>query len=348
MSSGNDNQRHPIGLGRRVFSLPTLISLSVALAFMFFLATRFDLDWGKTWDNVLHLNPWQYLTALALYYLSSVFRGLRWRLLAANAGIHDSPGATLPSALSLSQLIVIGWFVNSVAPLRLGDAYRAYAFSEVSGAGFSWSLGTILTERALDMLTVLMLIAVGIGWYSLTRDSSGTGRILLAALVMGVALGGVLAVMKGYGARLARLLPARLEAAYSRFQEGALGSLKRLPALFSLGLVGWLLEVARLFFVVQAMGLTISPALVLVAALGHAILSTVPTPGGVGAVEPGVTGLLVLEGMASHDALSVALVDRSITYLSIIVLGGLAFLAWRATHRRQPAGARGWGLGTGG
>ena len=47
-----------------------------------------------------------------------------------------------------------------------------------------------------------------------------------------------------------------------------------------------------------------------------------------------MTGLLVL-GMARHDAVSVALVDRSITYLSIIMIGGLVFLAWNLTRSRE-------------
>ena len=84
----------------------------------------------------------------------------------------------------------------------------------------------------------------------------------------------------------------------------------------------------------QALGFDIPLSLVLVAALGHAILSTVPTPGGIGAVEPGVTGLLIL-GMTRHDAASVALLDRSITYLSVIVIGGIIFLIWNINRSRR-------------
>ena len=139
--------------------------------------------------------------------------------------------------------------------------------------------------------------------------------------------------MKGYGARFARLLPARLADSFTRFRQGTLGSLKQLRLVFLLGLAAWLLEVGRLYFVVQALDLSISLPLVLIVALGHAILSTVPTPGGVGAVEPGTTTLLLL-GLAKAEAASVALLDRSITYLSVLVFGGLAFAAWNLRRRR--------------
>ena len=67
--------------------------------------------------------------------------------------------------------------------------------------------------------------------------------------------------------------------------------------------------------------------MILVVALGHAILSTVPTPGGIGAVETGVTGLLALS-LPKNDAASIAILDRSVTLLSVIVFGGLVFLVF--------------------
>ena len=334
MPRDNDLDSPSVSLRQRVFSPYTLLSLAIAIAFLFFLAVRFDLDWEQTWNNIKALDPLLYVLALLLYYLSFAFRGLRWRILSRSAGIEEIPDARTPSAWRYSQLIIIGWFVNSVAWLRLGDAYRAYALSDEARTGFSWSLGTIFGERVMDMIAVFVLIVVGALAFSLTADFSGTVYVVGAAFVMALALIGVLVVMRGYGPRLARLLPDRLERAYRRFHVGALGSFGELRLPFLLSFIGWILEVGRLYFVVQALDFDVSLSLILIAALGHALLSTVPTPGGVGAVEPGVTGLLVLE-MARHDAVSVALVDRSITYLSIIVIGGLVFLAWNLTRSRR-------------
>ena len=330
----SQNGNEGVSLRRRILSWPAALLFAVVIAFIYFLATRFDLDRDLIWENVRAMNPWLYVLALALYYLSFVFRGLRWRILAHNASVDDSPHIRLPSVPRYSQLIIIGWFVNSVTWLRMGDAYRAYAFSKESGGDFSWSLGTVLAERVMDMATVLALILVAAISYSATSSSGGSGYIVAAAFAMATGLVVVLALMKRYGARVARFLPVRFEEAYHRFQEGALGSFRQIPVPFLLGLIGWLLEAARLYFVVQALDLTISLPLVLVVALGHAILSTVPTPGGVGAVEPGVTGLLVL-GLERNDAVSVALVDRSITYLSVILFGFVAFLMWQITQSRS-------------
>ena len=319
---------------RRVFSLPSLIALAVAVVFIIFLATSFDLDWAKTWDNVRSMDFRLYAVALALYYLSFLFRGIRWRVLARNAGLVDSTDASLPGIPKFSQLILVGWFVNSVAGFHLGDAYRAYALSEESSSRFPFTLGTVFAERAVDMVTVLVLLTIGVGAYSLTQDLEGLRYIVVAAVVLSAALALLLAVMRGYGTRLARFLPGRVEEAYHRFHKGTTGSLQQIPVVFALGFISWMLEVGRLYFVVEALDQDVGLPLVLITALGHAILSTVGTPGGVGAVEPGVTGLLLLE-LGRDDAVSVTIVDRTVTYLSVLLLGGLAFLALQTSRSRR-------------
>ena len=111
---------------------------------------------------------------------------------------------------------------------------------------------------------------------------------------------------------------------YQRFHQGVMGSFKNFPIILLLGLAAWILEIARLYFVIAALDLEIALALVPMVALSHAILSTVPTPGGIGAVEPGMAGLLLL-ALEPHQAVSITLSDRFITYLSVILIGGIVF-----------------------
>ena len=334
MKNSSGEPAGPVSLKRRFLSVPTLLSFIIAAGVLVFLATRLELDWSATWNTVRSMNLWLYTLAFAVYYLSFVFRGARWRLLARNAGVQASPGARLPSTLQCSKLMIIGWFVNTITWLRLGDAYRAYAFSEDTGGGFSWSLGTILAERVLDMAVVFAVLLVSAIFLTTARDTSASTYIVGAASAMAFALVALLLLMKRFGATLARFLPGRLEAAYYRFQEGTLGSFKEVHVLVALSLLGWALEIGRLYFVIRALGLDVELALVPVAALGHAILSTVPTPGGMGAVEPGVTGLLLLS-MERSDAVSTVLVDRSITYVSVLVIGGLIFFLRQLVKARN-------------
>ena len=65
------------------------------------------------------------------------------------------------------------------------------------------------------------------------------------------------------------------------------------------------------------------------AALTIAVLSTIPTPGGFGFVEGGLTGVLIFLGLGDTQALTLTIVDRSISWISIIVIGGTMFVSWQ-------------------
>ncbi|MDE2768951.1 MAG: flippase-like domain-containing protein, partial [Chloroflexota bacterium] len=58
-----------------------------------------------------------------------------------------------------------------------------------------------------------------------------------------------------------------------------------------------------------------------------------PTPGGLGAVEGGLLGLMRLIGVGGGVAGAVAIVDRVITYWSVILTGGLLFVFTRLKRR---------------
>ena len=73
----------PVPIKRRIFSLPTLVSLGLAAAFLLFLATRLDVDLGDAWLRVKASNPWYLALAVLVHYTTFLFRGVRWRLLLA-------------------------------------------------------------------------------------------------------------------------------------------------------------------------------------------------------------------------------------------------------------------------
>ena len=94
-------------------------------------------------------------------------------------------------------------------------------------------------------------------------------------------------------------------------------------------------EVGRLYLVVQALDLDISFPLVIFLTVANSLLTLVPTPGGFGAVESGVAGLVVrFSTLTGSVAAALVLVDRAITYLSIIVVGAALFIGRQAFHRR--------------
>ena len=327
---------------RRLFSLPALVSLALAGGFLAFLITRFDVDLGDTWAQIKGGNLWLLTAALAVHYTTFIFRGARWRLLLENT---QEPGTPLPGALYCGQLVFLGWFVNAVTWFRVGDAYRAYLYRDEQDASFSRTIGTILAERMLDGVLMVLLLLVALPF--LVRSGGGAAWTVLGVAVVAVALlAGLVAVMTWAKEWALRKLPGWLAERYSRFHQGTLSSFQRIVPVTVLGLLAWMAEVARLYLVVLALDLGLGFPLVIVLAMANSLLSLVPTPGGFGAVEPGVAGLAVrLSRLSSSVTLALVVVDRAITYLSIIIVGALVFLGRQAVRRprpvRQAAGAGG-------
>ena len=99
-----------------------------------------------------------------------------------------------------------------------------------------------------------------------------------------------------------------------------------MPMQITLGVMGWLMEVLRFYFVAQAMGLEMAMSIAMFAALANAIMTTIPVPGGLGFVETALVTVLLLVGLSHTDAFTLTLLDRAISWLSIVGFGGLVFL----------------------
>ena len=330
-----DKQQEPPPLKRRFLSLPTIVSFAIAGAFLLFLVTRLDIDLSATWESFRASDPLLFLLALAVHYTTFLFRGMRWCILLRNAR-QDGEGEMGP--LHCSSLVLLGWFTNSVTWFRLGDAYRAHSYAAYTRGSFSRTMGTVLAERFLD--TAIVFLALGSSTLALAINGTGPSWVFMAlAAVMLVGLVSILLLMGVFRDRMARFLPGPLEQAYHRFHEGTVRSFRSgMIPVSLLGLMGWIAEVARLFLVSEALGFSLNLPLLVFVTLAGAMLTLVPfTPGGLGAVEWGLTGLLTLSAKVTTEtaAFSIVGLDRSISWLSVIVFGAAVFIVREILVRRR-------------
>ena len=322
----------------RMLSLPTLFAIVIGAVLLGFAMWRiFDFDWDEVWSNIKGVHLGKYLLAVALYYLSFWFRGLRWKLIARTASIGGDNGKHVPRTITLSGIILMGWFANSVAFLRLGDAYRGWALAKESKSDFPSSLGTVLAERVQDMAAVLILVLGAATLITLEGHSKVPGWVVFVAFALVAALIIGLLIMRVAGERLSHRLPGRFEAAFVNFQRGTLSSFsgREIPPQLVLGIIGWILEIARFYFVADAMNIDVSFGIVMFAALANAMLTTIPTPGGFGFVEGGLTGLLILFGLSDNESISLVAVDRTISWLSVVLFGGILFIVWHVIKAKK-------------
>ncbi len=323
-------------LRRRILHPATLLSFGVAVLLLFALARGTDINVLAMVEAIRGSNPVLLALAFVIYYLNFPIRGLRWRMLAQNAerATHKPEDPPLPSTRAFGESVFLGWFVNAVSWLRMGDPYRAYLITrQREGASYPAMLGTLVSERVVDLISfaVLLLISGALLW-------AGEERLTVAAPALAVALAGggvlLLAAMAVAGERATRRLPPSIRERYQRLREGAFASLNgRLPAIAGLSAAAWATEGARLLLVTSALGLTAPLPAIAFVALAHNLITAIPaTPGGLGLAEAGMVGLLIL-WLPAGDAATLTTLDRSITWLSVVLIGAITF-AWREGVRR--------------
>ncbi len=326
-----------LSIRKRLLSWRTIVPLVVVVGVFVLVGHSLSLELKPSLiaATLARANPWLFLLAFVVYYCSFPVRTLRWKLLLQNVGYHKDQGVHLPHFLHLNKILYLSWFANVIVPAKLGDVYRAYLLRQEADVSTTRSFGTVLAERILDLIGLLLLFisAILISLHGQLPAQLELALQFCLALVAGLIVG--LVLLRVYRRKIGRVIPARFREQYVHFQEGTLGSFKRLHLLAPLTMLVWTLESLRFMCVALAAGLLGGDPLHIFAAalfiaLGESLLTTVPlTSGGVGFVEAGMFAMILLftsnTAAAQNAAGATILLDRLISLVSVLVLGGILF-----------------------
>lgn len=327
---GEPREAGGISLRDQLLRPRTLLSFAVSLGIIAWVFARQDIPFGEVWARMREANIALYLLGALAYYSTFYVRTLRWRQVLSNAGYTHENEATVPAMPTLTRIIFLSWFANSILPAKLGDGYRGYLLKRNSNVSFAKTVGTILAERIADVgaLFSLLLLSGLLAFRSRLPENFGLlvgFGAALSALSLGVLVG-----LHYVGPWLARVLPQRVRPYYARLEEGVLLAYRRrLGWILLLTTLVWILESARFWFIAASLGVHFGPALVIFVALAASLLTTVPfTPAGLGVVESAVVAVLVWVLGSDDRALagSIALLDRTVTYWSLILVGAVVYL----------------------
>lgn len=248
----------------------------------------------------------------------------------------------LPSVFGLIEALYLSWFVNCIVPAKLGDAYRSFLLKRDYNISFSRSIGTIFAERIMDVIVLFSLLVIsGLFIGSRLLQQSSALFILGGVLVVIIVVG--LVVLFRKPDLVLRFLPKRVHDLFNRFRHATVTSFKRrtLPQILILSGMVWLMESARLFFVISAFdahetnGKPIGLSIIIFLALASSLLTTLPiTAGGLGFVEGAMIGVLSLV-MDPSQAAAITFLDRIINYWSIVLFGIVVYIISTARHSRQ-------------
>jgi uncharacterized protein (TIRG00374 family) len=236
---------------------------------------------------------------------------------------------------------IIGFAASFLLPARAGEVLRPYLLARQEGLPATATFATVIVERLLDLVAMLMLLAVFFVFLT-GGEAAAAPRLYQAVLLGGAAIApigaGVLVamfVMAGHPERLhglvlgiERVLPtriARVVAGFAKtFAEGL--AVVRQPSrlviamLWSLAL--WLCIAGQLWILLRAFDIAVP--------LGGTFLITamlvvgvaVPTPGGVGGTHEALRlGVTSFYGADNNAAVGAAIVQHAVNFFPYLVLG---------------------------
>ena len=290
--------------------------------------------------SVLFQMHWEWmLLSFIPGILAQVFRGLRWKQTL-------EPMAEYPSTKNCILSIFVSYAASLVIP-RSGEFLRCGILAKHDGTSFTKALGTVVTERCIDTLVMLLIVCtvffmqinVFLHFFDITGLRFGhffsnftqTGIFVtvlccICIIVLIYILFRQLSFMR------------RVKSAMYGMLQGTLSikHVRNLPLyiLYSLGIwVSYFFHYYLTFFCFD-----FSKDLGLMAALVSFCVGTiaviVPTPNGAGPWHFAVKTILVLYGLTAAQAITYALIVHSIQTLLLVVLGVYALfrLSWSKSH----------------
>ena len=280
-----------------------------------------------TWDSAS--KAW--LLAMAVIaMISHIIRAERWRMLMEPAGYHPR--------LSNSFLsLMVGYLVNLVIP-RGGEVSRCYNLYKLDKTPVEISFGTVVVERIVDMICLLVLISICffveaeklLAFMNTLSFASSDNSKFLVLIYLAVGCG-VLFLSGWLIVKRNKKLHDVVLKFWSGFKSGLLTifKLKNKGLFITYSILIWFLYFAMSYAVLMAFTSTSElgfHAVLSLFALGS-IAMAAPLPGGTGAYHVLVPqGLVFLYSLPLSDAIAFTFIFHGWQTFIIIVAGAVSLL----------------------
>jgi uncharacterized protein (TIRG00374 family) len=291
------------------------------------------VDMRGVLGEIVRARPEWLVLSLVTVVANLAVRAWRWQYLLEPLGRTTFGRAFRATA--------VGFAANSILPVRAGEVIRPYFLARQQGMSATGAFATIILERVLDMLTVLMLLAVYVflvGHDMNTANPAAFTAVKWAAAMAAAVSVGVLAVLfvlagnpvrLGHTlAKLEQLLPSRLAGLLAKIAEKfarGLAAVRRPRRLFVALLLSvplWLCIALGIWAAVKAFHLPVpfTGSFLLQALLVIGV--AVPTPGAVGGFHEAFRiGLTVFFGAPNDAAVGSAIILHAISMGPVLLLG---------------------------
>jgi len=297
--------------------------------FLVFIGIILVGDIQQVGDRVMGFKWIYFPLVLLLTLLNYILRFFKWHYYLGLVGVSDYP-------LSKSARLFLAGFPLAVTPGKVGEAFKGVWLQKETGLAVSKGISVVLAERISDGLGVLLLSTLGVIAYPRYWPAFATVLGGLVLLIFIIQIRPAALWMLDLGAKLP--LIKRISSSLREFYEGSyvLFRPKAILVAVSLGTISWLGEGIGMYFVLRGLEVpsgweTLSIA-VFVLAFSTVIGAVSALPGGLGAAEASIAGMLVLLlGLTKDTAAAATLLIRFATLWFAVLLGLIVWGIFRKT-----------------
>lgn len=280
-------------------------------------------DLHQVGQQITRFNWWMFPAALCFTLFNYALRFLKWHYYVRQVG---AKGLAWPQSL---RLFVAG-FPLAVTPGKVGEALKGVWLRSLSGVPVARGISVVVAERISDGLAVLGLSAVGViaypqYWLAFALILAGLLGVVVISQIRSAALW-----LLALGERVPILRKA--VGGLREFYEGSFALFRPQATLLAVGLgaVSWLGEGVGFYLLLLGLGLEPGWQLFSLAVFTLSFSTVVGAvsalPGGLGAAEASIAGMLaLLGGIPAATAAAATLLIR----LATLWFGvGLGLLTW--------------------
>jgi uncharacterized protein (TIRG00374 family) len=299
--------------------------LGITISLVCLILVLWNIDFWEVLTALKGANYAWLLPASLPYAGTLISKVLRWQLLFP--GEHKRIRRE-----KLFSALMISYALNTILPARLGELARAYVIGETEGLSKSLALSTIVVEKVLDILTLLLFLVLLLPFVTLPswvqRPALIMGPLFLCLFAIILALTyqrqGTLSLASFFLKRIPRLSGERilnsLDSALSGFD--VLRSVRRNISLWGWSLAVWITGALFILFVMFAFHIDAPPSAAVLLLCVTSLGMTVPSsPGYIGVYHWLVVSTLLIFNVDRELALSYAFALHAVTFLPLTLLG---------------------------
>ncbi|MEW5871711.1 MAG: lysylphosphatidylglycerol synthase transmembrane domain-containing protein [Chloroflexota bacterium] len=310
---------------RQAAPVPLARWLSAGLLFGFgvFLALALVGDLRQISGRMLAFQWRWYPLVLAFTLFNYTLRLVKFHFYLGQVGARSFP-------LRQSARLFVAGFPLAVTPGKVGEALKGVWIQRACGVPLARGLAVVVAERISDGLAVLALSTLGVVAYPRYWPAFASVLALLLSIIVVSQVRPLALALLELGARLP--LIRRLVPPLREFYEGSFALFRPRATLFAVGLgtVSWLGEGVGFYLILLGLGIPASwqalSLAVFILAFSTIVGAVSTLPGGLGAAEASIAGMLILLlGLSPDVAAAATLLIRFATLWFGVCLG---LLVW--------------------